>query len=88
VAILASDKRAIGNCRSVGERRRGIRNGQMEKRELGNTGLKVSVVGFGASPLGHVFGDVPLSVAIASVRRALDLGINFFDTSPSVHAQL
>ncbi|KAJ4746533.1 Voltage-gated potassium channel subunit beta-1 [Rhynchospora pubera] len=54
----------------------------MEKRELGKTGLKVSAVGFGASPLGHVFGDVPLSVAIAAVRRALDLGINFFDTSP------
>ncbi|KAJ3707365.1 hypothetical protein LUZ61_011070 [Rhynchospora tenuis] len=54
----------------------------MEKRELGNTGLQVSAVGLGASPLGHVFGDVPLSVAIAAVRKALDLGINFFDTSP------
>ncbi|KAF3340386.1 L-galactose dehydrogenase [Carex littledalei] len=54
----------------------------MEKRELGKTGLKVSALGFGASPLGNVFGDVPLSDSIASVRRALDLGINFFDTSP------
>lgn len=60
----------------------------MEKRELGKTGLKVSAVGFGASPLGHVFGDVPLSIAIDSVRRALDLGINFFDTSPFVHITL
>ncbi|GJM95669.1 hypothetical protein PR202_ga12439 [Eleusine coracana subsp. coracana] len=54
----------------------------MELRELGLTGLRVSTVGFGASPLGHVFGDVPRDTARAAVRRALDLGINFFDTSP------
>ena len=56
----------------------------MELRELGATGLRVSPVGFGASPLGHVFGDVPRDVARAAVRRARDLGINFFDTSPYV----
>ncbi|XP_062204075.1 L-galactose dehydrogenase-like [Phragmites australis] len=54
----------------------------MELRELGGTDLRVSAVGFGASPLGHVFGDVPRDVARAAVRRALDLGVNFFDTSP------
>ncbi|KAK6945901.1 NADP-dependent oxidoreductase domain [Dillenia turbinata] len=54
----------------------------MEMRELGNTGLKISIVGFGASPLGSVFGPVSEEDAIASVRRALELGINFFDTSP------
>uniref|UniRef100_A0A0D9XZC7 NADP-dependent oxidoreductase domain-containing protein n=1 Tax=Leersia perrieri TaxID=77586 RepID=A0A0D9XZC7_9ORYZ len=54
----------------------------MELRELGGTGLRVSPVGFGASPLGHVFGDVPLHAARAAVSRALHLGINFFDTSP------
>ncbi|KAM0826225.1 hypothetical protein ACQ4PT_069020 [Festuca glaucescens] len=54
----------------------------MELRELGATGLRVSPVGFGASPLGNVFGDIPRDVARATVRRALDLGINFFDTSP------
>ncbi|KAM0902572.1 hypothetical protein ACQ4PT_019240 [Festuca glaucescens] len=54
----------------------------MELRELGGTGLRVSPVGFGASPLGNVFGDIPRDVARATVRRALDLGINFFDTSP------
>ncbi|TVU50275.1 hypothetical protein EJB05_01641 [Eragrostis curvula] len=54
----------------------------MELRELGRTGLRVSAVGYGASPLGHVFGDVPRDVARAAVRHALDLGVNFFDTSP------
>ncbi|KAL0422480.1 UNVERIFIED_CONTAM: L-galactose dehydrogenase [Sesamum latifolium] len=54
----------------------------LELRPLGNTGLKLSCVGFGASPLGNVFGIISESDAIATVRRAFSLGINFFDTSP------
>nr|AAO18639.1 galactose dehydrogenase [Actinidia deliciosa] len=54
----------------------------LDLRPLGNTGLKLSSVGFGASPLGNVFGPVSDHDAIASVREALRLGINFFDTSP------
>lgn len=54
----------------------------LERRELGNTGLKLSRVGFGASPLGKVFGDVSYEDALAAVRLALQSGINFFDTSP------
>ncbi|PON55124.1 Aldo/keto reductase/potassium channel subunit beta [Parasponia andersonii] len=56
--------------------------GKVELRPLGNTGLKLSCVGFGASPLGNVFGPVSEDDAIASVRQAFRLGINFFDTSP------
>lgn len=55
---------------------------QVELRELGNTGLKVSSVGFGASPLGNVFGTLTEDEAFATVREALCRGINFFDTSP------
>ncbi|KAL9258158.1 L-galactose dehydrogenase-like protein [Drosera capensis] len=54
----------------------------LERRELGNTGLKVSCIGFGASPLGNVFGPVSDHDAVAAVRAAFSLGINFFDTSP------
>ncbi|CAL5379303.1 unnamed protein product [Camellia sinensis] len=54
----------------------------LELRSLGNTGLKLSSVGFGASPLGNVFGPVSEDDAFASVRDAFRLGINFFDTSP------
>ncbi|CAL9129715.1 L-galactose dehydrogenase-like [Musa acuminata AAA Group] len=54
----------------------------LERRELGNTGFKLSCLGFGASPLGNVFGDVSPADALASVRLALRYGINFFDTSP------
>ncbi len=49
---------------------------------LGQTGLSVSVVGFGASPLGGVFGKVTPKQGEAAVHRALDRGINLFDVSP------
>ncbi|KAI7731447.1 hypothetical protein M8C21_026871 [Ambrosia artemisiifolia] len=54
----------------------------LDLRPLGNTGLKLSSVGFGASPLGSVFGPVSDEEAIATVREAFRLGVNFFDTSP------
>ncbi|XP_078435545.1 L-galactose dehydrogenase-like isoform X3 [Wolffia australiana] len=54
----------------------------LERRALGRTGIELSCVGFGASPLGNVFGPVSDEEALAAVRRAFDLGINFFDTSP------
>ncbi|KAL8208827.1 hypothetical protein R6Q57_008239 [Mikania cordata] len=60
----------------------------VELRSLGNTGLKLSCVGFGASPLGSVFGPVSDEEAIAAVREAFRLGINFFDTSPYYGATL
>eukprot|EP00775_Hariotina_reticulata_P008723 gene8723-8904_t len=49
---------------------------------LGNTGLEVSVIGFGASPLGGHFQAVPEAEAIRSVHEAFRLGINFVDCSP------
>lgn len=54
----------------------------MEYRELGKTGWKVSVLGFGASPLGGVFGEVSQEEATSAVHTALELGINFFDVAP------
>lgn len=55
---------------------------QMEYRKLGNTGLEVSVLGYGASPLGSVFRNVDESVGVRTVHTAIDLGINFLDVSP------
>lgn len=52
------------------------------KRPLGNTGLQVSVLGFGASPLGGVFHDVDADEGKKAVELAFQRGINFFDTSP------
>jgi len=55
----------------------------MEYRKLGNTGLEVSVLSFGASSLGGVFHPVDPGACVKTVRAAFDGGINFFDVSPA-----
>lgn len=54
----------------------------MQRRPLGRTGLPVSLVGFGGSSIGSVFRPVSQVEADATVRTALDAGINYFDTAP------
>jgi L-galactose dehydrogenase len=54
----------------------------LQHRPLGKTGLFVSPIGFGASPLGDVFGAVPQQQGRAAVHHAIDTGINLFDVSP------
>lgn len=54
----------------------------MLTRTLGSTGLEVSILSYGASPLGSVFRDVNEGEGIHCVHRALELGINFIDCSP------
>jgi len=54
----------------------------MQYRKLGNTGLEVSILSYGASPLGSVFRDIDEAEGIRTVHEALDLGINLIDVSP------
>jgi len=54
----------------------------MQTRLLGETGLQLPILGFGASSLGQEFRKVNLDEALLSVRVALDCGLNFIDTSP------
>src|SRR6266481_1485911 len=54
----------------------------MKFRPLGRTGLNLSTLSFGASSLGQDFRQVDVQEALRSVRVALDLGMNFIDTSP------
>jgi L-galactose dehydrogenase len=54
----------------------------MEYRPMGSTGLEVSVLGFGAAPLGDVFGRIDPGEGARAVHCAIDHGINFFDVSP------
>jgi L-galactose dehydrogenase len=54
----------------------------MQFRPFGQTGWKFSWLGFGASSLGQEFRNVDLNEALRSVQVALDLGMNFIDTSP------
>jgi aryl-alcohol dehydrogenase-like predicted oxidoreductase len=53
----------------------------MQYRELGRTGWKVSAVSFGAWAIGGTWGKVDDSESLAALHRALDLGVNFFDTA-------
>jgi aryl-alcohol dehydrogenase-like predicted oxidoreductase len=53
----------------------------MEYRELGRTGWKVSAIGFGAWAIGGTWGEVDDKESLASLHRALDLGVNLFDTA-------
>jgi L-galactose dehydrogenase len=54
----------------------------MEYRRLGETGIDVSTIGFGAAPLGDVYGKVDVSETISAVHEAVDSGITLFDVSP------
>jgi L-galactose dehydrogenase len=54
----------------------------MQYRPLGSTGLQVSALAFGASPLGGVFRSIDTADGVAAVHTALDLGINLLDVSP------
>ncbi|MCA9234795.1 MAG: aldo/keto reductase [Planctomycetales bacterium] len=53
----------------------------MQFRELGRTGWQVSSVSFGAWAIGGNWGEVGDDDAMAALHRALDRGVNFFDTA-------
>ena len=53
----------------------------MEYRELGRTGWKVSTIGLGTWAMGSLWGAVDERESLATLNRALDLGVNFFDTA-------
>jgi L-galactose dehydrogenase len=54
----------------------------MKYRNLGETDLTVSILGFGASPLGEEFGKIDPLEGQRAVDAAIDHGINYFDVSP------
>src|SRR6186713_1738358 len=53
----------------------------MEYREFGRTGWKLSTISFGAWAIGGTWGNVEDQESLAALNRALDLGVNFFDTA-------
>jgi D-threo-aldose 1-dehydrogenase len=52
------------------------------KARVGGTKLEISRVGFGGGALGYMYEPVPDSVAVATIRKALEVGFNHVDTSP------
>jgi aryl-alcohol dehydrogenase-like predicted oxidoreductase len=53
----------------------------MQYRALGRTGWKVSTVSFGAWAIGGTWGPVDDNESLAALHRAVELGVNFFDTA-------
>ncbi len=53
----------------------------MEYRRLGSTGWKISAVSFGSWAIGGTWGQVDDEESMAALQKAVDLGVNFFDTA-------
>ncbi len=53
----------------------------MQYRALGRTGWNVSAISFGAWAIGGTWGAVQDDESQAALNRAVDLGVNFFDTA-------
>jgi aryl-alcohol dehydrogenase-like predicted oxidoreductase len=53
----------------------------LDKRKLGSQGLEVSAIGLGCMGMSQSYGPADEKESLATIDRALDLGVNFFDTA-------
>ena len=58
----------------------------MQYKTLGRTGLRVSVVGLGTMVHAGHFGPMKDSESLSAIDAALELGVNFIDTSDAYGA--
>lgn len=53
----------------------------MQQRALGSQGLKVAAIGLGCMSMSEFYGPLDEAESMATLHRAVELGVNFFDTS-------
>lgn len=53
----------------------------MQYRTLGTTGERLSAIGLGCMGMSHAYGDRDEKESLATLRRAIELGVNFLDTA-------
>ena len=54
---------------------------QMPRRQLGRDGMSVSAIGLGCMGMSDFYGAADDAKSIETMHRALDLGVDFFDTA-------
>src|SRR5215469_7262155 len=55
----------------------------MEHSRFGNSDLMVSIIGLGCYGMSGAYGPTDDAESLATIRRAIELGVNFLDTSAS-----
>ncbi|MHC4923317.1 MAG: aldo/keto reductase [Planctomycetota bacterium] len=78
LAVAAAAART-GLAQEDGARKKSL-EAPLPRRKLGETGLEVGILGLGCFYLGNVRDE---KAAIGVMRRAFDLGVNYFDVAPS-----
>ena len=53
----------------------------LSKRKLGTQGLEVSALGLGCMGMSQSYGSADDNESVATIHRALELGLDFFDTA-------
>lgn len=77
----AGDAKLKTKRSSVEDTLAGKEDSGMQYRKLGSTGIQVSSISFGAWAIGDTWGKVDDGESMAALNKAVDLGVNFFDTA-------